>query len=116
VSDSHVRESGSSGNNRGAINVRKVVFYGLVSMVVVIVILIFGAGCFTQDNEEPVQVLLPEPQPITLEELRAREDEELNSYKLLDSISGVYSIPIRRAMELVSDEAYMERSATEGKR
>jgi len=111
-----VREFSNPGNDKRGVNIRKVVFYGLVSMVVVIVILIFSIGCFTPDNDEPVQVLLPEPQPITLEELRAREAEELNSYKLLDSTFGVYSIPIRRAMEMVSDEAYMERSTNPGKR
>ena len=110
MSDSYVREFSNSGNDKGGVNVRKVVLYGLVSMVVVILILIFGAGCFTPDNDEPVGDLFLEPRPISLEELRARETEELNSYKLLDSVSGVYSIPIQRAMELVSDEAYSELS------
>ena len=48
----------------------------------------------------------PEPRLIVtpaadLEELRAREDEELKSYAWIDRKSGIVRIPIERAMELI---------------
>ena len=115
MSDSQVRKAGNAGNEKGDAYIRKVVFYSVVSTVVMVAIAIFGVYYLTPDYKGPVQDLSAERQPITLEELRAREAEVLNSYKILDSVSGVYGIPIRRAMELVSDEAHSGRSTTVGR-
>ena len=110
MSDSQVRKAGNAGNGKGDAYIRKIVFYSVVSTVVVVAIAIFGVDYLTPGYEGPVQDLSAEQQPITLEELRTREAKELNSYQLLDSASGAYGIPIRRAMELVSDEAHSGRS------
>lgn len=37
-----------------------------------------------------------------LAKLRAREKDELTSYKLLDSVQGVYQIPVDSAMKILS--------------
>jgi hypothetical protein len=44
-----------------------------------------------------------------LRDLRATEEEALNSYKVLNADSGRYQIPIDRAMKLMADEAYQAR-------
>ena len=45
----------------------------------------------------------------TLRDLRATEEETLNSYKVLNADSGRYQIPIEQAMKLMADEAYQRR-------
>ena len=39
-----------------------------------------------------------------LVELRSIEFETLNNYKLLDSEKGIYQIPIKRSMQLLTEE------------
>ncbi|MDH4155809.1 MAG: hypothetical protein OEW00_00840 [candidate division Zixibacteria bacterium] len=87
----------------------KVVLWGVMSILVVVVVIIWGLDYFTAVKEEIVQTQVLSPQSVTLRELRAREAEEFGSYKLLDSAGSVYRIPIDRAMEIVADEAYRQR-------
>ena len=101
--------TGPSGYEKQDVSVSKVVLWGVMSILVVIVVIIWGLDYFTAVKEEIVQEQVLSPQSVALRELRAREAEELGSYKLLDSAAGVYRIPIDRAMELMADEAYRER-------
>ena len=48
-------------------------------------------------------MLAPESQ--ALRDLRAREDEELHSYRYLDRDKETVRLPIERAMELMASEA-----------
>ena len=114
VHNHHAEGPGNAGYEKGEVNVRRVVFFAAVSIVVVAALLIFSLDYFTAVKEELVQELVLEPQSATLRELRAREIEELSSYQLLDSAAGVYRIPVRRAMELVADEAYHRQPAVDG--
>ncbi len=41
----------------------------------------------------------------TLQRLRDRENQELSSYAVSDTVKGVYRIPIEKAMELTVEEA-----------
>ena len=76
----------------------------VVVLLVVIVVLLYEYFVFEKEKQVFESTLAPES--LALRELRAREDEELNSYKVLDSTGGVYRIPIERALELVADEAF----------
>ena len=107
---------GNAGYEKGEVNVRRIVFFAGVSIVVVVALLIFSLDYFGAVKEELVQELVLEPQSAALRELRAREIEDLSSYQLLDSAAGLYRIPIRRAMELVADEAYHRQDAVEGEK
>jgi hypothetical protein len=80
---------------------------GIVLAIVVIVALL--NTYFLVSKEEMVYEQTLRPESVALRELRAREDEVLNSYSVIDADSGVYRIPIRRAMQLAADEAYRER-------
>ena len=53
------------------------------------------------------QVLAPES--ADAREQRARETELLSSYDIVNAEDGVYRIPIRRAMELMADEAFRKQ-------
>ena len=41
----------------------------------------------------------------TLQKLHDRENQELSSYAVIDTVKGVYRIPIEKAMELTVEEA-----------
>lgn len=103
------------GYEKRDVNLAKVVGYGVVSIVIITVLLVSAVDYFSASKEELVQEVVLKPQSVTLQELRAREDEELSSYKLLDSTKPVYGIPISRAIELIADEAGQNRTAAGGK-
>jgi hypothetical protein len=59
----------------------------------------------------------PEPRlqvspPLDLQELRAREDAELNSYGWIDRTSGVVRIPIDRAIDIIVQTGVPARLGT----
>jgi hypothetical protein len=91
------------------VDIRRVVLIGLVFLALLIASLIVVDQFFTVEKERVVENVVLKPESISLRELRAKEDEALNSYKVLDSEQGVYRIPINRAMELIANEAF-ERS------
>ena len=102
-------ETGPSGYEKQDVSVNKVVLWGVMSILIVVVVIIWGLDYFTAVKEEIVQTQVLSPQSVALRELRAREAEELGSYKRLDSAGGIYRVPIDRAMEIIADEAYRER-------
>jgi hypothetical protein len=55
--------------------------------------------------EQQVYVKVLEPVSEDLKNLRAREDEQLHSYRYLDRAAGTVRIPVERAMELLEKEA-----------
>ncbi|MEW5923280.1 MAG: hypothetical protein AB1746_04765 [Candidatus Zixiibacteriota bacterium] len=111
----HNDESQDIGYEKSDVNLKKVLLYGILGIVFLIIVIIFVVDQFTAVKEEIVyeQVLRPESAP--LRELRAREVEELGSYKLLNSTDSVYRIPIERAKQLMADEAYRKKTAETGK-
>jgi hypothetical protein len=52
--------------------------------------------------------------PRDLEQFRAREEAELNSYGWIDRTAGVVRVPIERAMELVLQRGLPTRSGSNG--
>lgn len=97
-----------TGYETSDINVRKIVLVAVAVIVIVIISLIALNEYFVSLKEEYVYDMVLKPESVTLRDLRATEDEVLNSYKLLDSTAGVYRIPIDRAMELMAEEAYRQ--------
>ena len=86
-----------------------VVIITLLSIVILIAIGIVLNEYFLLTKERIVYESVLKPESAALRELRAREDEFLNSYKVLDKDKGIYQIPIDRAMQLVADEAFRAR-------
>lgn len=69
---------------------------------------------FTLESEDQVYNAVLAPESATLLDMRAHEDEVLNSYAVVDSTKGICRIPIEHAMKLVADEAFQEKAAHEG--
>jgi len=76
---------------------------GLVIFILIIAFFSLGEYILSTPVEPEQYIFLPEE--ARLRELREREDEILNSYKLLDPEKGIYRIPIARAMEITAREA-----------
>jgi len=96
------------GYEKSDVNLLKVVIYGAVGVIAVVIILIFLLDYFTAVKEEVVYNKILQPESVALRELQAKETEILNNYALLDSSTGAYRIPVDRAMELIADEAYRD--------
>ncbi len=99
----------NGGYEKRDINPVKVFLFGIAGVIVIVVVVIFMISYFTATREEIVYEEVLKPESAALRELRAREEEELNSYAVLDAKKGVYRIPIQRAMELMAEEAYQAR-------
>jgi hypothetical protein len=118
MSDRNIPDSGepeTAGYEKRDINPVKVFLFGMAGVVVIVVLVIFMVNYFTATREELVYEAVLKPESTALRELRAREEEELNTYAVLDAKKGIYRIPIKRAMELMAEEAYQARLEAGGK-
>lgn len=76
-------------------------------LVVVIVLILWGLNAFFfAARERQVYEYVLQPVSADLRALKARENETLYSYKVLDAEKGIYQIPIDRAMKLLSEESF----------
>lgn len=94
----------SAGYEKKDVNIAKLIGIGIAIVVFIVVSLIFLNEYFLYETEEVKYQEVLAPQSITLEELHAKEDTVLNSYQLIDSTKGIYSIPIDSAMKLYVNE------------
>ena len=100
------KESGQAGYDTHEANLQPIIIIGVVSIVLLVLSLILIDQYFIATKERLVEEVVLSPQSVALRELRAREDEVLKSYKVIDAAKGVYQIPIDHAMELIVNEAY----------
>jgi hypothetical protein len=91
------------------ISVDRVVAVGLIGIILLVIILVVLNQFFILNRNELVQQVALKPQAKALIDLRAREDETLNSYKVLDPQQAIYQIPIAQAMKALADSAYRSR-------
>jgi len=99
----------SPGYEKRDINVKKVVLWGIAGVVIIVISLVALVEYFFIVKENYYYQAVEKPRSEELVELRQRETEELNSYKLLDEEKGIYRIPIKRAMELMAEEESQKR-------
>jgi hypothetical protein len=107
----HTDHHDKAGYDKSEINVKQLLIWAIVCAVFVIASIVFVVQYFSISKEETVYTKVLKPESISLRDLRAREDEILNSYKVLDPVKGVYQIPIERAMEVMADEAYRAKTS-----
>lgn len=96
----------SLGYDREEASIGMILLVGGAIVALVAVMIIALTQFFDFSKDEAVYEMTLRPESVDLRELRARETEVLNSYKLLDSAKGIWQIPIDRAMHLVADEAF----------
>lgn len=95
-----------TGYERRDVSSVRVILYGVLGIVAVVIVVVFIVDYFTAVKNEIISEMVLKPESATLRELRAREAGELTGYGVIDEPQGVYRIPIERAMELMADEAY----------
>ena len=103
------KNNGASGDGAGYeksdISANKIFLWGVISLVILVILVVFMVDFFTATKEELIYESVLRPESAALRELRAKEAEILSSYGVVDSAAGTYRIPIDRAMELVVQEA-----------
>jgi hypothetical protein len=95
-----------AGYEKRDVNVTKIALLSLLTIVFLVIVVVFVVDYFNVVTEEITEEVVLSPLSVELRELRAREAEELGSYKVLDAEAGRYRIPIDLAMKLMADEAY----------
>jgi hypothetical protein len=85
-------------------NVRLIAAFGGITIVLLVTAVLGLQYYFDRVLEQQVYVKELAPESPTLTALRAREDEELHSYRYLDRDKGTVRLPIERAMELLASD------------
>ncbi|MBD3299204.1 MAG: hypothetical protein GF341_11150 [candidate division Zixibacteria bacterium] len=102
-----------TGYEKGDVNVGRMLVFTAIAIVFTLLVVVFMNEFFVFEKERVIQEMVLSPESKELRELRAREDRELHSYAVIDTANGVYRIPIERAMQLMADEAFQERTGTD---
>ena len=95
----------NSGYEKRDVNIKSMIVVGLSIVTFIVLSLIFVNEIFLMEKEHIIYETVLQPESITLQELREKENNMLENYKLLNDTIGVYQIPIVRAMELIAEEA-----------
>lgn len=98
------RNHDNSGYEKRDVNVKKLLFWGIAGVVIIVISLVAVTEYFSFIKEDYYYLAVEKPRSRELMELRERENRELNSYELIDKEKGIYRIPIERAMELIAEE------------
>ncbi len=108
--DKHHQPDTSAGYEKKDINVKKILIATVIIVIFLVVSVLFVDEIFVHEKEQLITDVVLKPVSIQLRDLRAKEDEVLGTYKLLDPQKGVYQIPIERAMKVYADEAFANRT------
>lgn len=111
----HHSNTHGAGYEKRDIGVRSVLITTAIIVVFIIASVLFVDAIFVSTKESMVEKYTLLPESAQLRDLRARETEELTTYKLLDPAKQIYRIPIDRAMQLLADEAFRNAAPTGSK-
>jgi len=94
----------SSGYEKKDVNVPVILTVSIVSIAVIVVMIVVLIDFFKIQKENVIYDSVLSQESKELVELRTVEFETLNNYKLLDAEKGIYQIPIKRAMQLLTEQ------------
>jgi len=100
----------NSGYEKSDVKLGRIALWGTVTTVILIVLVMLSLDYFQVIREEMVYDMVLKPESVKLIELRERELEELTSYAVLDTVKGIYRIPIDEAMKIIVREANRDRN------
>ena len=95
----------NTGYEKRDVNIKSMIVVGLSIVTFIILSLIFVNEIFIMEKEQIIYETVLQPESVTLQDLREKENNVLENYKLLNDTTGVYQIPIVRAMEIMAEEA-----------
>lgn len=93
-----------TGFDRHDPNARFLALLGFGSIFLLVAIVVGLQYYYDRVREQQVYVQVLAPESEALKNLRAREDEQLHSYRYIDRAKGSVRLPIERAMELLVKE------------
>jgi len=90
------------------VNARVIIIMFIIGTITIGTIMFLLSEYFTARKEAQIQAVNAVVSS-TYRDVRAREEERLNSYKLINEKEGIYQIPITEAMKLLASEDYQKR-------
>jgi tRNA(Met) C34 N-acetyltransferase TmcA len=90
------------------VNARVIMIMFIIGTITIGTIMFLLSEYFTARKEAQIQSANAVVSS-TYRDVRAREEERLNSYKLINEKDGIYQIPINEAMKLLATEDYQKR-------
>jgi hypothetical protein len=103
------QESKKAGYDTHEANIKFIITLAVICIIILAISIVIVDQIFTISREKLIHDIVLAPESIALRELRSREDEALNSYAVIDTVKGIYRIPIDRAMTLVVNETYQKQ-------
>jgi hypothetical protein len=116
MADLKAKQQSGPGYEKRDANVRVFAGVGIASILLLVFTLIVLDQIFIVSKEKIIEDVVMSPASTPLQDLRNREDEVLNSYKVLDPGKGIYQIPIQRAMEILGEQALEQQKQSVGNR
>jgi hypothetical protein len=117
LADNHTHQTAErtgDGYEKRDVAAGKLLLVTAAATIFVAVVVIGLLQLFSAESEQQVYDTVLAPESAVLRDLRAHEDDILNSYAVVDSTKGVYRIPVERAMKLIADEAFRNKTTPEG--
>lgn len=102
-------ESQAAGYEKEDANARLVILFTILTVVLIAAMIGVIVELFVATKEQQYHESVLKPESLTIREMRIADEEILNSYRVLDSAKQVYQIPVSRAMELISNEAFQAK-------
>lgn len=96
--------SNKSGYEKKDVNIPIIIGVSLLSIAILVVMVVVLTDFFKLQKESVVYDSILSKESKELTELRKHELETLNNYKIFDAKKGTYQIPIKRAMQLLTEE------------
>lgn len=90
-------------------NVKFIALFGAATLAILAAVILGIQFYFDRALERELYNKVLSQQSAALKELRAREEEALNSYRFIDREKGTVRIPVSRAMELLLEESAQGR-------
>ena len=84
---------------------KKILLAGGAAIIVLIFLILFSLDYFDTTQEESVDKAAIKSKLMELREMQEREAEILTSYAVIDSVKGIYRIPVEEAMKILVNEA-----------
>ncbi|MFH2036311.1 MAG: hypothetical protein ABIJ45_07910 [Candidatus Zixiibacteriota bacterium] len=109
MSNSNDNSTNNNGYEKKDINPKKIFLTLSISVLFVIVTVIFIIDYYGQLKQKVYYEQVLKPQSEALIKLHEREEDELHSYKLIDSASGIYRIPIDSAIKYMVENSPKEK-------
>ena len=94
----------SNGYEKKDVNLKKIFITLLISILFVVVSILFIMDYYSQLKQQVYYDQVLKPNSEFLNELNKREYEELNSYRLIDSTTETYQIPIDSAIKYMIEK------------